>query len=390
MTAIPPQAFADDLAFLERHGEPIVLSSPDGGVVAVSPQYQARVMTSAVSPSGGSLGWIHRTFIEEGRTGTPFDNYGGEDRFWLGPEGGQYGLYFDEGAPFTLDRWRAPRDLQEGAWEVTHRDVSSARFARTMTVGNWSGASFTLSVLRTVRLLGRREAAALLGLPEFAASDAGFVGYETVNRVTNAGEHAWRRETGLVSIWILGMFPPARDAEVIVPFETGPGGPIVNDRYFGEVPPERLVVREAEGYLVFRGDGRHRSKIGLGPRRARSALGSRSADTGVLTVVHYDGPQRGAPYVDSMWQHQAAPYDGDVVNSYNDGPLGPGALPLGGFYELETSSPAAELAPGASLVHTHRTLHFTGEPSVLDPIAAVALGVSRGAGGLRDVRTTPR
>jgi hypothetical protein len=39
-------------------------------------------------------------------------------------------------------------------------------------------------------------------------------------------------------------------------------------------------------------------------------------------------------------------------------------------------TPGHSLAPGASLVHTHRTFHFTGEPAALDPIAKKVLGVS--------------
>ena len=82
------------------------------------------------------------------------------------------------------------------------------------------------------------------------------------------------------------------------------------------------------------------------------------------------------PYVNSMWEKQKAPYSGDVVNSYNDGSPGPGKPPLGGFYEIETSSPGAELAPGQSLVHTHRTFHFVGEQAALEPLAKKMLGVS--------------
>ena len=84
--------FDDDLAFLAKHGALKVLSAPNGAKVAISSSYQGRVMTSALGPGGQSLGFINRQFIEAGKTATQFDNYGGEDRFWLGPEGGQYGL----------------------------------------------------------------------------------------------------------------------------------------------------------------------------------------------------------------------------------------------------------------------------------------------------------
>jgi Family of unknown function (DUF6786) len=76
-----------------------------------------------------------------------------------------------------------------------------------------------------------------------------------------------------------------------------------------------------------------------------------------------------------MWQIQDSPYNGDVVNSYNDGPPEPGKPPLGPFYEIETSSPAAELKPGQHVTHIHRTIHLQGPISQLDAIARATLGV---------------
>jgi hypothetical protein len=64
-----------------------------------------------------------------------------------------------------------------------------------------------------------------------------------------------------------------------------------------------------------------------------------------------------------------------VANSYNDGPPSPGAKPLGPFFEMESSSPAASLAPGESLAHLHRTFHLTGTETALDPVARAVLGV---------------
>ncbi len=366
--------FADDVAFLGKYGPILVLQSPGGGRVALSAKYQGRVMTSAVEASGQSFGWIHRDFIAAGKTGTQFDNYGGEDRFWLGPEGGQFGFYFPPGAPFTFDTWQVPAALQEGAWDVESATPTRAVFRKTMTITNASGTAVTLSIARTVSLVEAPAEGGVRG-----------VAFATRNEITNTGKVAWARDTGLPSIWILAMFAPSADARVIVPFETGPeaaGEPIVNDAYFGKVAADRLVVHGDKGFLVFTGDGKERGKIGLGPARAKPALGSYSAQSRLLTVVEYDRPEAAnLPYVNSMWEQQKQPYSGDVINSYNDGSPGPGKPPLGGFYEIETSSPGAELAPGQSLVHTHRTFHLVGEPAALEPIARKMLGVS-----LADVR----
>ena len=89
----------------------------------------------------------------------------------------------------------------------------------------------------------------------------------------------------------------------------------------------------------------------------------------------YTLPPGELPYVNALWEHQREPYQGDVLNSYNDGPPAPGEKPLWPFYELESSSPALALAPGEAAEHRHRTMHFAGAPADLDPIARAALGV---------------
>ena len=80
-------------------------------------------------------------------------------------------------------------------------------------------------------------------------------------------------------------------------------------------------------------------------------------------------------FVNSMWEHQEKPFEGDVINSYNDGSPEEGKPPLGPFYELETSSPAAALKPGETMRHVQQTLHIQGLEAQLDPIAERLLGV---------------
>jgi len=373
-----PQTFEEDVALMQAHAPVLVLESPGGGRVAVSARWQGRVMTSAVEPRGASLGFINRAFIEAGKQGTPFDNYGGEDRFWLGPEGGQFGLYFAPGAAFSMSTWQVPHAMQEGEWEVRSRDATHVTLARTMHVVNWSRTEFDVAIERTVRVLSEGETRARFG----ASPPPGcrWVAFETDNRITNTGTRAWTRDSGLLSVWILGMYAPSRDAHVLAPFDPAGAGPVVRDDYFGKVPPERLAVHEHEGWLSFVADGELRGKIGLSPSRARDAIGSYSPGAGLLTLVRTVRPAAAKDgYVNSLWSQQPDPYGGDVINSYNDGPTAPGQPSLGGFYEVETSSPAAALAPGESLEHVHATLHVVGTSASLDALDALArkvLGVS--------------
>jgi hypothetical protein len=367
-------SFEDEVAFLQRYGAVLVLESPDGGRIAVSGQYQARVMTSAVGPGEKSLGYVNHAFIESRKTGTPFDNYGGEDRFWLGPEGGQFGLYFPPGAPYDMAHWQTPPPLQEGAWPVREKGTTDVVFEQALNVKNWSGTAFDTRVRRTIRVLGKTDVRAELGVD--VPAGVRFVAFETKNELQNYGG-AWTKDAGLLSVWILGQYVPAPDMHVIVPFEARGDGEIVNDRYFGKVPAERLTVDTDGAKIVFLCDGNYRSKIGLRPSRAKDVLGSYSRAARTLTIVRYNKAEGMSDYVNSMWAHQDAPYGGDVVNSYNDGPTEPGKPSLGGFYELETSSPALPLArQGASYVHVHSTFHFVGDEDALDAIATKVLGVS--------------
>ncbi len=365
--------FGDDRAFLEKHGPLIELQGEGGSHVLVSPTWQGRVMTSAVAVDARSLGFVHRAFIVKGQTGTAFDNYGGEDRFWLGPEGTKFSLYFAPGAPLDFDHWQTPKAFNEGAWQVVSQSKTKVALAQKMTVGNHAGTTFSVAAERTIELLDRAAAKATLGIE--VPADVKLVAFSSTNAITNAGTAAWTKETGLPSVWILGMYAPSKDTSTIVPFDTEATGPIVRDDYFGKVPADRLAVRDR--YVVFRCDGELRSKIGLPPARAKTVLGSYSASAKLLTIVHYDRvPANTTPpplYPSGVWDLAADPFAGDIVNAYNDGPVAPGKPSLGGFYELETSSPGAALAPGAKLVHVHRTFHFVGEREALENIARAVL-----------------
>jgi hypothetical protein len=363
--------FGEDAAFLQRHTDAFVLHSESAQLI-VSPQFQGRVMTSSCAGEAGrSHGWINHALIASGETRAQFNAYGGEDRFWLGPEGGQYSLYFAPGASFTFDHWQTPPLIDTEPFELVAASNTEAKFTRLARLVNYSGTVLDLRIDRTVRLLEQTTASDRLGAP--LPEGLSVVMYESVNSITNTGEAAWRKDTGLPSIWILGMYAPSPDTTIVLPYVQHAPGPVVNDAYFGAVPPERLCLQDGTAY--FRGDGQQRGKIGLGPQHAKNMLGSYDPTGGVLTLVQYDKPKGAQDYVNSLWEMHEHPYAGDVVNAYNDGPPAPGQPPLGPFYELETSSPAAALAPQETLTHTHRTLHAQGEQGALDHLARHTLGV---------------
>ena len=246
------QAFNDDVAFLQKHTNVVILMDKSGqGRVAVLPKMQGRVMTStAAGPNGYSFGWINREFITAGKLDPHMNAYGGEDRFWLGPEGGQFSIFFDKGVPFDMDHWHTPAPVDTEAWDLVSKTGQAAVLRKVMQVKNYSGTVFDLRVERVVRVLEREAALKLLSAT--AGSDVKMVAYESNNKVVNLGKEPWTKETGLLSIWVLGMFNPSPEITIVVPYVAGPEdqlGPIANDSYFGKVPAERLVNKDGVLYL---------------------------------------------------------------------------------------------------------------------------------------------
>lgn len=369
--------FGDDLAFLKKYTNVFVLSDESGKKqVAVVPEYQGRVMTSTADGEAGiSFGWVNRDLIASGQKQPHINVYGGEDRFWLGPEGGQYSIFFKKGNPFDLDHWHTPSWIDTEPYDVVSQSQDRAEFSSRFQLTNYSGIQLNLEVSREIRLLSDADIERELGLAIKTVVKS--VAFETVNEIKNNGSNPWKKETGLLSIWILGMFNASPTTTVVIPFIAGDEktlGPIVNDTYFGKVPEERLVVKG--GVMFFAADANYRSKIGVSPRRSKPVLGSYDAVNRVLTLVQFTLPKGVTDYVNSMWEIQEDPYGGDAVNSYNDGPPQPGAAQLGRFFELETSSPALALQPGQIGKHIHRTYHFQGSESDLDSIARKILGIS--------------
>jgi hypothetical protein len=370
-------SFGDDAAFLKSHTDLIVLSDEKGQAkVAVAPGWQGRVMTSTAGADAGlSFGWINRELIASGKLLPHMNAFGGEDRFWMGPEGGQFSIFFAKGAKFEYADWFTPAVFDTLPYKVVRQSRDQAVFTSAFTLTNYSGTQFDVAVNRVVRLLGTVAAWQRLGVKPSA--DVSLVAYETDNKITNAGKQAWKKDTGLLSIWILGMFTPSPSATIVVPIKSGPESSLgvkVTSDYFGTVPPDRLVVKD--DVIYFSADGKYRSKIGMNPRRSKGVSGSYDADNKVLTIVQYSLPAGVTDYVNSLWKLQDNPYGGDAANCYNDGPPTPGAKPMGPFFELESSSPAAALAPGKSLSHIHRTIHLSGPESALDGVARATLGVS--------------
>ncbi|WP_461071926.1 DUF6786 family protein [Spirosoma horti] len=355
-------AYAEDRLFLQKHHPDLVELQLGEAHALVCPAYQGRVMTSSADGKA-SYGWINYDLIKSGKLLPHMNAFGGEDRFWLGPEGGQFALYFKKGDPFDAAHWQTPAAIDSEPFKLMNRTETSATFSRDVSLTNYSGTRFDIGIERTVRLLDKTALDKLLSIKTDSLK---VVGIQSDNVIMNKGKQAWTAETGMPSIWILGMMNASPKATIIVPFRPGAGQPI-NDAYFGKVPSDRL--RAGKTSALFTADAGYRSKIGVSPARATNWLGSYDPKTETLTLVNYDFDPKDRQYVNSAWAQQKEPFAGDVINAYNDGSMKPGQSQMGTFYELESSSPAANAAPGLKRQHRHTTIHVQGDRNQLNKLA---------------------
>lgn len=371
------KTFGQDIEFLNEHVKTIVLSNDEGAQIVVVPAFQGRTMTSTSTGAGGtSHGYINYDAISSDKLDPQINLYGGEDRMWISPEGGQNSVFFDPEVEMSFANWRTPACLDTEPFELVGQDANSAAFTRQATLVNWSKFEFNVQMDRVVVLLDGAAASKQLGV---SLDGLSLVAHESRNTLTNDGAAKWEPETGLIGIWMLCMNKPSPNATLLVPFKKGPVdsmGQIVNADYFGKLDENRLQIDEETGLIFFLGDGNMRSKLGLTFSRVQPHLGSWDKERGVLSVVQFNLPDS-APdgYNNNLWQIQDDPYEGDVINGYNDGPNESGGQ-LGGFFELETISPALALGPGESFTHVHRTIRMEGDRAKLSAISQSVFGVT--------------
>jgi len=368
--------FGYDLNYLTQKDDNLVVLSGDDGKsqIIVSAKYQAKVFTSTADGlNGKSMGFVNYKFFDAGIVDEHMNGFGGENRFWLGPEGGKYSVYFKKDSEQIFDNWHAPKPIDIEPWDITILNAGNVSFNKEMEVTNYLGNQLKLRVNRSVSLIETRRIAVDLSIklnPNVKA-----IGYTTENNIVNINDFEWTKETGTICTWILDMFNPAPRAITFIPFIEGDEkelGKVVTSDYFGEVPADRLKI---QGNIIFlKTDGKFRSKLGLNAKRTQAIAGNYDPDSKRLTIITFD-VDKNAVYLNQEWNPGKDPLLGDAMNAYNDGPLDDGSI-MGPFLELESVSPAAFLKPLQSLSHKHTVYHFIGEEADLSLITEKLLGIS--------------
>lgn len=314
--------FGYDVNYLsEKDSGLIVLkSNNEQAQVILSAKYQAKVFTSTANgPGGNSHGFVNYRFFDAGVVDIHMNGFGGENRFWLGPEGGQYSIYFSPGSEQVYDNWHTPKAIDIEAWETRDITGKEATFHKEMELPNYLGNTLQLEVERKIALLNDEQVAKELNVT--IPVGVNIVAYSTENRITNRNDFEWTDETGTVCIWMLDMYNPSEEAVTVIPYNKGDEtelGNVVTSDYFGEIAADRLV--DDNGILYFKTDGKSRGKLGLNAKRTTAVAGNYDPVTKRLTIITFD-VHPDDTYLNQEWNPERDPLVGDALNAYNDGPL---------------------------------------------------------------------
>lgn len=361
--------FGYDLNFLQKYDTSLVVLGQGKSEILVSPRYQAKVFTStAEGRDGKGFGWINYDVFDK-KEDVHMNAYGGENRFWLGPEGSKFSLFFKPGTEMVYKNWHTPPAVDTEAWQVTAKDNKTVNMEKAMSLQNYADTPFEILAKRNIKILDKSEIENLLNI---SLDSVSLVGFTTENSISNMGDNSWDQKSGAPCIWILDMFTPSAKTVIVIPFNEEATGKVATTDYFGEISKDRLTYKD--GKIFFQADGKSRGKLGVPPQRAKNTTGSYDPVDHVLTITRFE-IDRDAIYLNQEWTPDKDPLVGDAVNAYNDGPLEDGSQ-MGPFYEIESVSPAAFLAPSETLSHTHSVFHFTGDEQQLNTLSVQLLDTS--------------
>ncbi|MDZ7331283.1 MAG: hypothetical protein ONB31_04855 [candidate division KSB1 bacterium] len=348
----------DLIQAMEPHTRVIILGDPDGALLAVTPEYGAKVIAMAVDGTRGkNLLWPNpKIWTKEFWSGPKLDwNLGGA-RTWIAPE-----------ADFYLDRdknWFVPEAMDPGHYQLDRQEPKLVQCSNEFHVSNNKDQHFHLKIVRTIELLDQR--------PNFVSANLQYVGLKFTHELINLAKQTIGKDLDDVSLWSLIQLDTAGTMIIPIKHDSAHQNIIVRDygpTNFNTVPPDRITI--ADDYISVKIDGKFRCKLGFAPWAARNGIAylsyQKNSDQGILFLKQFDVDPHGI-YLDHPWEK---PYDyGDAIQMYNDDGR------FGGFCEIECHAPAKLLAPNEKLSHTVIFSIIVGPLENLKQVAADQLKIN--------------
>jgi len=319
------------LNFLAQKTSVIELYDQLGGRVAITPEWNGRVLTSTCDGlKGNSFGCVNVRAIEADR----FEYFGGEDQWTISPRIHSF----------------AVESIKE----------NKAVLQRTLQLTDARGKPAELNMERSISLLNRRRIGDWFGnavADALEREDVSVVGFRTTNTVrSNESSHIASRQRG--------MFNGSPHAFVIVStpqksFTSEPESFPVDIDYLGGAPHGR--IRHMPNALLLRADGVGRCQVTMPYSLSPSILGAVELRFGTLTLWTFDLPG------DS---------EEDRVRIYNSGFTHDYGLDWAAQYEVNCFSAARPLQPEEPLIYCQHTLHLAADDNTLDDIVQEIFDVS--------------
>lgn len=337
--------------------------------VLVSPEYQGKVLTSSNKGlQGESFGWLNWNALSQDHLSGA--ELGGEDRLWIGPLGSQFSFFYQHITPLSEDNWKVPVSMNAEPYKLLSYDSVKITMEKDMKLTNFIGTKFNLSVNRQIEIYSKLSIEKNLSIK--LSDEIDYVAYQSSHRLVNKG-NAIQNETGLVSLWSAGMFEGSAKGVVIIPLQKVVTKQAIFE-YMGNLDSSRFEI--IDDVILFKADGKYRSKLGIPPHIAKSVYGCYRPELNTLTIIQYALPKGDSLYFNSEVSVQENPYMGEAIPIYNNGPMDYLPTDETSFFELESTSAMKELQTGDTLSHYHRIYHFTASYTKLDELAIEILGIS--------------
>ncbi|TXG34748.1 DUF6786 family protein [Seonamhaeicola maritimus] len=339
----------------DQHEIVELVSNGGNSRILISPFHQGRILTSTYNNVEGiSNGWIN----EEGLTDLN-KSIGGEERLWIGPLGSQFSFYFQQIEPIHDDNWKVPSTMESEPYTLIYKDENHVELSKSMNLTNFVGTEFNLEVHRKISIL--RQEIIQKNLNIKLKNSTKHVAFETNHKLTNLDTTAWVKEKGLLGLWSAGMYP-GDDSVVIIPLKNDGKKPDILT-YLATIDSTRFIVKK--NTVLFKVDGKYRSKIGIPPEFAPNIYGCYSKSKNKLTIVEYK-KENDLWYSNSFVSIQEEPFQGEAIPIYNNSE---------NFYELESNAPLKILSHGETTSHWHRVYHFSDSSEKLNKISQSLLHI---------------
>jgi len=344
---------------IKKQANIIELTTNNGNSrLIISPYHQGKIVASTYNGINGSInGWTDTSLLD-----STTQISGGEERLWLGPLGSQFSFYYQQIKPLNEDNWKVPDEINQESYQLVTTTNNCVELTKQMHLTNFIGTTFNLKVDRKIKLFDKKSIQQNLNINFDDTTN--FVAFETKNTLINKDTIPWTKTTGLIGLWSAGMYKGADDSVVIIPLKNHGTLDRSIYKYMGALDKSRLQLKN--NTILFKGDGKYRSKIGVKPEYAPTIYGCYTKSINRLTIIEYKKNNDNL-YANSYVSIQDKPYNGEAIPIYNNSE---------NFYELESNSPLKPMQPNDSLIHWHRVYHFSGNKSNLNKISETLLGIN--------------